>query len=56
MIVEDYLDFSVLFFPPAPMGGSDLPSGRRSSTVRKQVRNISLSNRRGKGVCLRRGG
>lgn len=39
------LDFSLLFFPPAPMGGSALPSGRRSSTVRKQVTIISLSNK-----------
>ncbi|KFW04545.1 SLIT-ROBO Rho GTPase-activating protein 2, partial [Fulmarus glacialis] len=44
---KDYLDFSVLFFPPAPMGGSDPISGRRSSTIRKQVINISLSNRSG---------
>jgi len=56
MVVEGYLDFSVLFFPPAPTGGSDLISGRRSSTVRKQVINLSVSNKTAIGVCVCRGG
>lgn len=56
VISEDYLDFSLLFFPPVPMGFSGLPSGRRSSTARKQVMSISFSTDAGICVCLRGGG